>query len=244
MLVFMFDRGGIDVIPPKKYVPKNGEIPLDVVYEEIEFAKPNSMAALLAKPTQPKVTCIDYTLSMPTDMSLDYMPSKSTAAMEDFVKDYNQLSARVRAGQGLPWVTGVFDSMTGYQDVVLNHLSSFNPGALQDARQWAAQVGGKVRQLVLSATSFPWHVIFLFHTQPPEADEQTKILLELPNIYSKVKGVIGGLFSQYFYAYRANGKPMISQMDIAYVKGLGSRWPQGLPAQMAPDFKTIYGGEL
>ena len=127
--------------------------------------------------------------------------------------------------------------------MVKSHLASFNPAGMADARYWAYQVGEKVRQLVCSATSLPCHVVFIFHTTPPEQDEQTKILLELPHVYSKLKGVIGGLFSQYFYACRNGTRPVLKTMDFMYVRGLGNRWPANLPNEVAPDFASIYGKE-
>jgi len=247
MLVFMFDRQGLSILPKKGYVPQNGELPMDSCYEDVVFEKPGSMTAVLAKTEQPRITCFDYTSVMPLEITTDYNPTKSLVAMDKFQQagtgDYNVLAAFVNSGKPFPWKTLLFDSMTGYQDIVLNHMSSFNPLMMSDARVWAAQTGGKVRQLIASATGLPAHVIFLFHTIPPEADDQTKQLQELPNVYSKLNAVIGGLFSQYFFATKNGPKPVIKHMDFMFVKGLGARFPHNLPPECGPTFQDIYGRE-
>ena len=222
MLYFGFDHGGIDVIPDTTEMDSRtvGEFKLD-------------------KPTKP-ITVLDYSSVCPRTLSLDYLPTKSQEGMQTFYRDYNQLTGKVN----IEYKTVVFDSVSGYMDMTLAHLSSFNPNAMADARVWAYQVGQKVRQLILSATCLPCHVVFIMHSTI-EKDELTQQIRELPSVYSGLRNDIGGLFSQVFYATKnIAGKPVIWTNDKLFVKGIGPRWPANLPQEVAPDFNSIYGKEL
>lgn len=230
MLYFGFDHGGIDIIPSVK---TEG---FDVTHDDIDFRKAGAFA--LTEPIKP-VTAIDYASVCPVVLSLDYLPTKSQEGMQAFYKDYNQLTGKAT----IPYKTIVFDSVTGYTDIILAHLSSFNPNAMSDARQWAFQAGSKVRQLILSSTCLPCHIVFIMHSTI-EKDELTQQIRELPSVYSGLRNDICGLFSQAFYAAKENGKPVIWTNDKLFVKGIGPRWPSGLPAVCAPDYKSIYGKEL
>jgi hypothetical protein len=159
--------------------------------------------------------------------------------MQTFYRDYNQLTGKTV----IPYKTIVFDSVTGYMDIIMSHLSSFNPNGMADARYWAFQVGQKVRQLILSSTCLPAHVVFIMHSTI-EKDELTQQIRELPSVYSGLRNDICGLFSQAFYATKNNGKPVLWTNDKLFVKGIGPRWPANLPQELAPDFKSIYGKEV
>jgi hypothetical protein len=242
MLYLGFDREGISVIPPKGVTPGPGELKLDVTYDEIRHAKPGELPSFLHTSDQPRVLAVDYTTGGTMDMELDFRPAKMSQPFMAFVQDYNQASAFIRSGKALPWRTVVFDSITGYEDILLNHISSYNPAAMADARQWAGQVGGKVRQTILTLTSWPCHIVFIMHSMI-EKNETTGMVLELPSVYSSLRTDMGGLFSQFFYAVKSNGVPKIWPHDKMFVRGIGARWPSGLPAEMNPDFSSIYGKE-
>jgi hypothetical protein len=248
LLYFGFDRGGLEIIPPKSYTVGPNDCPFDCCFEDIIFEKPGTMSKALLKTEQPKITAFDYTTEMPMELTLDYAPQKAQAAAISFQGasgDFNVLNQHIRANKPFPFKTIVFDSMTGYAEIMKMHLSSFNPNAMTDARQWAYMVGEKTRQLCIAATGFPCHTVFLFHTSSPEKNEETSQVQELPSAYGKgFRDVVGGLFSQYFYATKVGGKPVIKNADYMMVKGLGSRWPAGLAAESKPDFKSIYGKEI
>jgi hypothetical protein len=229
MLYFGFDNGGIDIIPTTK---TDG---FDIVHDDIERVEGGKLVLQVTK----KVTHIDYSTSMPVALAEDFLPTKSQDAFRDFHLDYNKLAGKAQ----LPWKTVVVDSVTGLTNIGLQHLSSFNPNALADARIWASNIGQKVRQLVLSATCLPAHVVFIMHSEI-EKDELTQQIREVPSVYSGLRNDIGGLFSQVFYAAKNNGKAVIWTNDKGFVKGIGPRWPSGLPQECAPDFKSIYGKEL
>lgn len=228
MLYFGFDHGGIDVVPATK------QPGFDITYSDIDFQKVGSFALQQTKP----VTALDYSSVAPHTLTLEYLPTKSQEGLQTFYRDYNQLTQKAT----LPYKTIVFDSATGYMDMVMSHLSSFNPNGMADARYWAFQVGQKVRQLILSATCLPCHVVFIMHSAI-EKDELTQQIRELPSVYSGLRNDIGGLFSQVFYAAKSNGKPVIWTNDKLFVRGIGPRWPNNLPQEVAPDFASIYGRE-
>ena len=248
LLYLGFDRDGISIIPRSSYKAEQSAVVMDCSYEDITFAKTGTMSQEIAKPTHSKITVFDYTQDMPLELMLTYTPQSAQLAAQQFqaplTGDYNQLVAYYRKTGSIPWKTIVFDSMTGYGEVIKMHLAQANPNAMADARQWAYMTGEKQRQLCLSMTGLPAHIVVIFHTTEPEVNEETKMITELPNAYAKsFRDVVGGLFSQYFYATKEGGKPVIKNADHMFVKGVGSRWPAGLAATVAPDFNSIYGRE-
>lgn len=246
MLYLGFDRGGIDVIPSKTIALQPGEFVPDTRYEDIVHIKPGVLSQWLQKPEaeQPRILAVDYTNATTMDLSVDMLPAKAMKPLQDFVADYNVVSQYIGQKKPLPWKTVVLDSLTGYEDVILSYISSFNPAAMVDARQWAGQVGGKVRQTILTLTTWPCHVVVLMHSALDQ-NELTQAIRETPSVFSKgLRNDIAGLFSQFFYATKANGKPVIWVNDKMYVSGIGGRWPLGLPPELPPDFKSIYGKEL
>lgn len=233
LLYFGFDAGGIDIIP---LIRTPIDYPYDCTQEDVEKIKPGDLKVTV--PSK-KITMMDYTLVMPRLLEESITPTKSQDGMQKFIKDYNQISGKTE----LPWKTIVFDSATGYADMSLNWISSFNPNAMADARQWAAQVGMKLRQLILSASALPAHVVFIFHVETLE-NELTKQVREVPMVYSKLRDDIAGLFSQVFYATKSPmNKPVLWTNDKLLVKGIGPRWPAGLPQECEPTFNAVYGKE-
>jgi hypothetical protein len=246
MLYLGFDRGGIDVIPPKSMVIPPGLVVPDVRYEEVEKIKPGIIGTWLAKPEseQPKILAVEYAQSDVMSMSLDMAPIKNQKPLQDFVNDYNAIAGFINSGKPFPWKTVMLDSITGYEDAIMSYISSFNPSAFSDARQWAAQVGGKVRQTILTLTTWPCHIVVLMHSIV-DKNELTGVVKEGPNVFSPgLRADIFGLFSQAFYATKTSmNVPVVWTDTKMYVSGIGSRWPIGLPPECAPDFKTLYGKE-
>lgn len=243
LLYLGFDRGGIDVIPRRD--ANKGAIPLDVCWEDIEHYPPSDISEPLSKEksAQPKVLAIDFCVQGTTDISLEFKPAPMSKPFGEFTTAYNKISAHLRAGRPLPWSTVVFDSLTGFEDIVLNHISSHNPVALSDPRVWASQVGGKVRQTILSLTTWPCHVVVLLHTVL-DKNELTGTITEIPSVFSAgLRADINGLFSQVFYATKDNGKPVVWTTDRQFVRGIGPRFPAKIDAICAPDFTSIYGKE-
>lgn len=242
---FGFDREGLSILPTKDYVSPPTQMQLDCTYEDISFEKIGSMTQVLSKPIEKKIIAFDYTSEFPMNISLDYLPSKSQESAQKFMTDFNAVNDFIRAKKELPFKTAVFDSTTGYGEMMKMHLSSFNPGAMTTALQWAFMLGEALRRVMLASTAWPCHVVFITHTSSPEKNEDTSQVEELPALYGKgFRDAVGGLFSQYFYATKTAGKPVIKNSDFMTMRGLGSRWPSGLANEVPADFKSIYGKEL
>jgi len=239
LLCLQFDEGGIDIIPSKGMESGDKEaIKFDITSEDIVTIKANAFRSYLAKPMaeQPKVLCIDLTDSSLKNMSLEFKPLGDSQPMQDTVDTMNALTTICN------WKTIVFDPLTGFQQIMLNHIAKINPNAMADARQWAGQVGQKVQQMIGVLTSLPCHVVLIAHTQL-DKNEMTGAILELPNVYGKVRESIGELFSQVFYSTKQGTKPQLWSTDQGFVRGIGTRWPVGLPAVCNVDFNSIYGKE-
>jgi hypothetical protein len=243
MLYMQFDREGISVVPSKGAPP--GSIPMDTFIEDVIIAKPTEVPSFLAKPTaeQPRILCVDFTLNMVAPLANDFKPPAYSQPFLNFLSAYNHIVAFIGSGKPLPWATVVLDSVTGFEDIILNHISSVNPNAMSDARQWAGMTGGKVRQTLLSLCGWPCHVVAIMHSMI-DKNELTGLVMELPNVFSGLRNDIGGLFSQFFYQVKNNGTPVIWPHDKMYVRGIGSRWPANLPSEVKPDFNSIYGKEI
>jgi hypothetical protein len=243
LLYLGFDRGGLDVIPNKGAQRATTDFQMDVTYDEIKFIKPGDLTAQLAIPVeqQPKIVAIDFTLLMDGAFTLDAGAAKCQAPMLEFQRAYNLIVAC----KALPFKTIVLDSVTGYTDACLSYISSANPNAMADARQWASQAGGLVRKIVLSMTCLPAHAVVLLHSFI-DKNEITQEVREHPNVYGQMlRDDFFGMFSQVFYSTKnMSGQPIILPSDKYPVKGIGPRWPQGLPKECPPDFKSIYGKEL
>jgi len=242
LLYLGFDRGGLDVIPTKGAKRGDKDIQMDCCYEDITFVKPLDIGTAMKQATIPKVTAIDFCASMPMVFQLDTKPAASQDQLKSFEQSYNMLVANQKT---LPYKTIVVDSLTGYTDACLAFISSYNPNAMADPRQWASQAGGLCRKLALTITNMPCHIVVLLHSAIDKS-ELTGEINEQPNVYSQVlRDDFFGLFSQVFYAMKKqDGTPMIWVSDKYPVKGIGPRWPQGLAQEIAPDFASIYGKEL
>ena len=241
LLYIGFDRGGLDVIPIKGANKGSQDVLMDVTTEDVVYEKPSNIAVCLARPEQPKITAFDFTACSPMKLSFDFKPEASQLQYQEFINFYNQLVA----AKAFPWKTLVFDGATGFTDAVLNAISSVNPAAMTDARQWAGMAGGTLRKTILSMTQLPCHVIVLLHSFI-DKDETTGVISEKPNVYSQVlRDDFFGLFSQCFYSVKDSaGNPKVWPSDKYPVKGIGCRWPQGLAKEINPDFASIYGKEL
>lgn len=239
MLVLLFDQGGLDIVP--SVTAPRSSLQMDVTAEEIVPCKPGDLATQLAKPDQPKVVSVNYFQDRKNPLETDLRAAVPDETMFiNFVRDVGVLFDKKHA---LPWKTVVLDSVTGLQDLVFSFIASKNPGMLADARQWAFQIGQKVKNACAALTCLDAHVAIIMHSEFNK-DDLTGMVTELPSVYSGLRNEIGCYFSQFFYAVLQNNIPMVSTTDYQYVKGLGMRWPVGLPAISPPDFKSLYGREL
>lgn len=241
MLVLSFDEGGLDIIPNRgKESTLPGSIKFDVTAEDIVTIKPSERAAYFTKPMeqQPKVLCLNMSDPTAKSMDLTYKAIANSAPMGAVVDVLNELGRMPK----LPWRTIVFDPVTEYQNLILSHISQTSSASLNDARAWASMIGAKVAQTVGALTSLQCHVVVIIHSQI-DKNELTGAIVEQPNIYGRIRDSFGGLFSQFFYSAKLNGKPVIWTTDQGFVRGIGPRWPAGLAPQVEPDFHAIYGKE-
>lgn len=243
MLVLMYDEAGLDVIPSKGQASQNkDDIVFDVVAEEIVYIKPSGLAEWIVKPmeAQPKILCVDFTDSAIRQALMEFKPQPTSTCQQDTINVVNLL-----ANKGtVPWKTVVLDPATRLQDAIFSHISAYQSDALKNAMVWASMIGGKLQQIVGVLCSVQAHVVVTFHTSL-EKDEKSGEITEVPLVFgSKSRAAAPGLFSQWLYATKQGGKPVVWTTDQGFVKGIGCRWPAGLPSVVQPDFKSIYGKEV
>jgi hypothetical protein len=233
MLVLNFDEGGTDVVK-----------------EQLLHLTPKTFLAGEGYTVgcEPPVTVIDFN----TKPSLDliYKPTASSEALNNVIL----VCHKVMAMNPLPYKTVVLDPVTTLVDIVLQHVSAFDNNALNSALRWAPMAGGKVYQIITYLQSLQCNVVTILHSAVDkifitrgtgkDATEEVIDVLEQPLIPSgAVREKIGGLFSQFLYAFISNGQPKVRTQPFGYIKGIGCRWPHGLPAVVDPLFDNIYGSE-
>ncbi len=241
LLLLNCDEGGPDVFPSKTEKLPAHFLPFEVFAEDIVQIEADQFEAYCRKlPADlPPITVLNIVdMVKQRLMTTTYVPTANSAPLERFVTCVNKLIQ-----VGCPWKTTVVDSVTGLTEIVLSHVASANPAVLLDARKWAPMAGNKVAQMIGVLTSTKAHFVCIFHEsyRENEASQETRIS---PLVHSQVRDRIGGLFSQWFYQFKQNGKPMIRSSDLGLVKGVGTRWPLNVGDTCGPTFKDIYGGSL
>jgi hypothetical protein len=221
MLVAELEIGGLEIYDKPK---------------EIQWLKVEEVKAIEPKAV---VSAIDLSLCITKELNESYGPVPDDMAFSETVRLINTLRER---SASFPWKTFVIDTATGLSDCIYSHLAKRNAAALADPRKWASAVGAKVGQVIRYALSLPCHVVVIMHSETNK-DELTGSTDEQPMIYSKLRESIGALFSQFLYAIIENGKPVVHTQPFGLVKGVGCRWPKGLPAVCGADFTSIYGKE-
>jgi len=226
MLVLEFDRGG-----------------LDIVKQPIIECEASTVAILpLCKKAQselPPITAIDFSKIARKDLSLDYSKSDSTP----IILFADVLNCIIQ--NGCPWKTVVVDPVTGLTNAVIGHIGAVQPKAMDDARRWAHMAGEKVQQTIAVVQGLPCHTVFIMHSTE-DKNELTQEIKTLPMIPSALRERIQGLFSQFFYQVLEKGnppKPYVLTQPEAFVKAIGARYPNNLPAKCGATFQEIYGSE-
>lgn len=143
-----------------------------------------------------------------------------------------------------PWKTVVVDPVTALTEVILGHYAVSNASGLADPRKWAASVGQKVAQTMSAFNRIQAHVVFIMHSSEAEKNETTSEVRIEPMIYSQFRQVVAGLFAQFFYCAIEGGKPVVWTQPQGYCKGIGTRWPLGLPAKCGAHFMDIYASAV
>ena len=223
LLCFQFDEGGAEVV----------QTPLNIIEPTME-----KFNALLATPADqlPPISIVNLAAVSKKSMTMDYAARANSVPLQTFITMVNALVNKC------PFKTVVVDPVTGLSDFVMQHLAAANAAALADPRKWAPMVGGKVQQCIGVVCSLPAHTVFLMHSML-EKNEVSGQVIELPMISSRFREIVGADLSQFFYATKEAGKPVIYTSDRGMVRGLGARWPQNLPNPCGPLFNDIYGKE-
>lgn len=241
LLLLNCDEGGYDVFPSRSEKVRPDFVPFEVFQEDITVIKATQLPEYCRKRTEDlgPVTVVEVLdLIKKKQMTQLYQPLANTGPLNDFVAAVNNLVI-----VGNPWKTVVLDSITGLNDLILEHVSADNPKALADPRKWAPMAGGKVAQCIGVLTSLKAHCVFIFHESYRE-NEATQEIRIAPLVHSQFRDRVGGLLSQWFYSFKQNGRPMIRTNDLGLIKGIGARWPSNLPDVCGPTFKDIYQGVL
>ena len=241
LLLLNCDEGGYDIFPRRDEKIPSHFTPFEVYAEDITTIKPDDLDKWCKTPVEklPPITVIDVVdMTKVRLMSEFYVPIANSTPLNDFVRGVNKLVT-----VGCPWKTVVVDSVTGLNEIVLAHVASVNADVLKDPRKWAPMAGNKVAQMIGVLSSLQSHFVCIFHESYQE-NEKAQTFQVAPIVHSQVRGRIGGLFSQWFYQFKENGKPKIRTTDFGLVKGIGVRWPLDLPDVVGPTFKDIYGNVL
>jgi hypothetical protein len=241
LLLLNCDEEGPSIFPHKGEKVTSTFIPFEIFYEDLFFVKPDGFTDLCKKSPSdlPLVTVLDVVdMVKQRLMTTNYVPIANDAPLKNFVDSVNKLIL-----VGCPWKTIVVDSVTGLSEIVLSHVASVNQASLADPRKWAPMAGGKVAQMIGVLSSTPAHFVCIFHESYRENEASQEVRIA-PLVHSQVRDRIGGMFSQWFYQFKENGKPKIRSTDFGLAKGVGCRWPLGLDAVSDPTFKAIYGNVI
>jgi hypothetical protein len=241
LLLLNIDEEGYSVFPRRNEPIAKGFIPFEVFAEDLVLVKPSDLSAFCKQSADklPPVTVIDVVDMTKQRLMTDfYVPIANDEPLKDFVSTVNTL---IR--EGCPWRTVVVDSVTGLNEVVLSHVAATNKSTLLDPRKWAPMCGNKIAQMIGVLSSLSCHFVCIFHESFRE-NEATQEIRIAPLVHSQVRDRIGGLFSQWLYAFKQNNQPKIRTNDFGLVKGVGCRWPLNLPDITGPTYKEIYGGYL
>jgi hypothetical protein len=238
MLVFCLDQGGLDVIPAKGASRSKDALPLDITSDDIAWVDEKYPLAWWLgrnKADLPPVVAVDYYSQRIGKLSDLYSPVANRSGFASFIADINLVLE-----QACPYATVVLDPITGLSELIHSHLAAVNPDKLKDPRKWTPDVGYQVVKILANLAKLPAHVVSIFHSSMVFAENGvvTGIRPMLPSQYGRDR--VAGLLSQWFYACKENGKPVIWTSDKGYVKGLGCRWPHNLPQTCGPLYKDIY----
>jgi hypothetical protein len=230
MLVLEFDRGGLDIVKQP------------IIECEVDMQIGAANVHKFCKMTQkdlPPIVAVDFSKVARKDLSLDYAKGDSNP-LTLFADSVNALVT-----SGCPWKTVVIDPVTGLTNAVIGHISMTQPKAMDDARRWAHMAGEKVQQTIAVVQGLPCHTVFIMHSTE-DKNELTQEIKTLPMIPSALRERIQGLFSQFFYQVLEKGnppKPYVLTQPEAFVKAIGARYPNNLPAKCGATFQEIYGSE-
>lgn len=244
MLVFLFDIGGLDVIPVKPPIkPDAQRLEIDILHSDIQFIKAESLGEFCRKKPEelPKVVCVEFFDIKKNLMTEDFSPIADSRPYKLFYRAVNELVTF-----GCPWKTFVTDSITSLIDFMLQHISQANPNWNTNPMKWSPAAGSKILQHIAVINNLSTHSVFIghSHTDRPEIENKEQAVVTTPLGPKYFSERVGALVSQYLYATNQSGRLEVWTKPQKDVKAIGCRWPSELPAICGADFKSIYGKEV
>jgi hypothetical protein len=220
MLVLNFDTGGLDVVTkPVVHISAKEFYPL---------LKPDATVA--------PITAIDFDATAVKLMDSGFSPRSDSSQFLACMDVINNLTL----AKALPWKTIVLDPLTGFTEAIIQHIQSTNSKAMLDARQWAYMAGAKILQAIAVLHGIKANTVVIMHSSA-DKNELTGEISYTPMIPSEfARDRIASLFSQYFYSTIENGAPCVYTQPVAFVKGVGARWPAKLPMKCGATYNEIY----
>lgn len=240
MLVLSGDPHGMTIVPA---IPTSPTSPFKMQFttKDIEYKTLNEVIAMSQLPREqlPKCTVFQFSLGGSNLLTDLYQPTPDLKSFPDFNRLGNALVSKC------PWKTVIVDPITELQNVIFAHLAGAQSGLLATPMKWAPAIGMKVINTLSTFHRLSAHLVAIFHTSTPDKDETTSVVSAEPILFgAKARDAVGGIFAQVFAAEIMGGKPMVFTQSTGYYKGIGAKWPHGLPATCGADFDSIYGNAV
>lgn len=238
MLVLSGDPHGTTIIPALA-PPITSPFKMQVTTNDVQFISHMDLISMTATAPTKKVTVYSFSQGGSPALSDLYQPSPDALSYSQFNQVGNALLKRC------PWKTVIIDPITELQNIIFSHLAATNAGQLSTPMKWAPSIGMKVCNTLSTFHRLPAHLVAIFHTSSPDKDETTSQIEISPVLYSsKARDTVGGLFAQVFASDIIGGKPIILTRPQGFYKGIGCKWPHGLPDVCGADFDSIYGNAV
>lgn len=253
LFVFSLDDQGLSIIKePITYIP------FPVLDPAGKFDL-TPLQTVLKRPLseQPPITAIDFSGFNRCAMNEGYTPMPDPLSFKALVAAMNVFIAQPQLPPekptdvpklACPFKTLVFDNTTAANSFIMGHQSVLNPGALADARKWAPNASGKVKEYIQCMQRMNAHCITLMHSDT-EQNELTKKVSTQPMIFAKFKQLIAAIHTQFFYSFVETeaSKPrayVYTQPPVQpAIEGIRCNWPSNLPPKCGATFNEIYGKE-
>lgn len=230
LLYLSLDAGGLDVLPDKDERLPSTYLPMDSTISDIEWVD-----VLPKKPTT-LITAVDFFSDRIGKITDDYRPAASKGGFVRFIHTLNAITEC----QEFPWQTVVVDPITGLSDMIGGHLAHIDAEKFKDPRKWTPMVGYQIAKVIAALSLLKAHRVFIFHANKvmSEQGNVTAVRMMIPSQFGRDR--VGGLLEQHFYAENEGGKPSLLTAPKGFVKGIGCRWPRGLPREVGPMYNDIY----
>ena len=187
---------------------------------------------------QDKIYVCDFASVAPRILASQYRGKENIGLK--FIQSVNTLFAKN------PFKTVVLDSWSGMDPVINIFIQNLSNKEEMTLPLWGL-AGTKKEEILQAILSLACNVVVICHTEGKK-DEVTGEIRIVPYGSGKFPERMGALFSQVFAARAgtdSKGQPEFKVLTCSQglYKGLGARWPQGLPPVCGPFFNDIYSKE-